>query len=141
MDITMYNAAKTLAQAYVRERNFSNLKFDPKDATPVPAKAIKNLSPEDAAALDKRRAEDDKRLAEAREQTIKTTGVDSLSVPFKYERPPPMTKEEGEAYVQGVLDDMVKTDARIQKLRQMEQQWLSGGLRHATQGSQVDTSA
>jgi hypothetical protein len=141
MDIKMYNTAKALAEGYVMERNLCNKKIDPKNPQHFHVKAAGKLSPEEQAVMDARFAEMDRRFAEANEQTIKATGIDPRTIPFKFERPPPMTKEEGEAYVQGVLDDMVKTDARIQKMRQMEQQWLSGGLHRVTQGSQVDTSA
>jgi hypothetical protein len=138
MDITMYNSAKALFEAGVRQRNS---KPDPATIRTIPPDAIKKLSAEDAAALGKSRAEDDKRLAEAREQLIQRTGIDPQTIPFKYERRPPMTEEEGAAYVQGVLDQMVAADAWHQQHLAEYAKYKADILAKSQQTPQIDTSA
>jgi hypothetical protein len=143
LDIKQLTTARNLAEAYVRSTRAVD-KSDPnykvEIGVPESLRKTSKMSPEETTALQKKWAEDDKYLAEFREQFKQATGIDPQGGPVNLNYTP-MTKEEGEAYVQGVLDDMVKVDAWHQQHLAEYAKYKAEVLAKSQQASQISTSA
>lgn len=137
IDIVTYNSAKAVLTASIREQH--GPRVGPTNVRKLDPSTEISQTPEERAAVVRQRAEMDKHATQTRASVIKQTGRDPL-VPDKIDRTP-WTEEQQAAYVQERLDRLVASDAKIQQLRQMEQQWLSRSLTKTAQGSLVDTSA
>jgi len=137
MDIAIYNSAKALLTAGIREQH--SPRIGPTNTRTLdPGKQISQTPQERAAAM-QQRAEMDRQAAETRASVIKQTGRDPMT-PDKIDRTP-MTEEEQAAYVQAWMDRITEGDAKFQQLVQITRQWESGGLMQTAQGALVDTSA